>query len=142
MTADGWVDAGEAAWEEDGVRVALAFATVATDPTNVRQTKAERSLWIGVRVTNVGTRTIEFAGWDATGPGGPVLTTTGGSNVGGRRFGKSAPTSLAPGKTAECVLAFDVPAAGQGVRLELPAAVYGGTTPARFQIAPELILRK
>jgi hypothetical protein len=137
ISAEGWVDAGEAAWEEDGVRVALAFATVAPPPAG-----GEAKLWIGVRVANVGTRTAEFAGWDSAAPNGPVLTTASGAPIGGQRFGTPERKSLVQGQSAECVLAFSVPPGGQALRLELPASAYGGSTPARFQIAPELILRK
>ena len=137
ITADGWVDAGEAAWEEDGVQVGLTFVTVAPPPEG-----GDARLWIGVRVTNGGTRTIDFAGWDAAAPGGPALATLGGAPVAGRRAGAPERKALAPGQSAECVIAFATPPSGLTLRLELPASAYGGTTPARFQIAPDLILRK
>jgi hypothetical protein len=142
ISADGWVDAGEAAWQENGVQVGLTFATVAPPPATTGRATTEPSFWIGVRVKNVGTGTVEFVGWDTTAAGGPSLTTTGGVLVGGRRSDVAKAKTLTPGQTAECVLVFAPPLAGQPLRLELPAGAYGGTTPARFQIAPELILRK
>jgi hypothetical protein len=141
ITADGWVDAGEAAWEENGVRVALTFATVAPPPAAPGRAGAEPNLWIGVRVTNVGTRTVDFTGWDTRAPDGPVLT-AGETVINGQRSDAPKTKSLTQGQSAESVLAFSVPPSGQAVRLGLPASAYGGTTPARFQIAPELILRK
>ena len=143
MTADGWVDAGAAAWEEGGVRVAVTFAMIGPDPAApAGRPRSEAHLWIGVSVTIAGTRAVEFAGWDPSAPGGPTLTATGGATVNGRRSAKPAAVTLAPGKSAECLLAFEVPPSGQNLRLELPAQSYGGTTPVRFQIPHELILRK
>jgi hypothetical protein len=141
MTSDGWVDAGAAAWEENGVRVALTFATVSPPPAGSGRAGAEPNLWVGVRVLNTGARAVDFTGWDTMSPGGPVLTTTGGA-VGGQRTDVPKAMRLAQGQAAECVLAFRAPPGGQALRLELPAGAYGGTTPARFEIAAELILRK
>src|SRR5579883_1270629 len=142
MTADGWVDAGDAGWVEDDVQVALTFAMVGPAPGNAGSKRTETLLWIGVKVTNTGTRTVDFTGWEAETPSSPILTTTSGTNIAARRTDKLTPTKLTQGKFTECLLAFEVPPAGQAIRLELPASAHGGTTPARFQIAPELILRK
>jgi hypothetical protein len=142
ISSDGWVDAGEAAWEENGVRVALTFATVAPPPAGPGRASAEPNLWIGVRVTNVGTNPVEFTGWDTLAQGGPVLTTREGACVSGRRSDAPKAKTLVRGQSAESVLAFNCPPPGQALRLALPASAYGGTTPAQFQIAPELILRK
>jgi hypothetical protein len=143
MSADGWVDAGTAGWEEDGVRVALTFAMIRPETAApAARGRTESYLWIGATVTNGSTRTVEFTGWDTTAPGGPTLTTADGATITGRRSGKPVPTTLAPGKSAECLLAFEIAPSGQNLRLELPAQNYGGTIPVRFQIPHELILRK
>jgi hypothetical protein len=141
ITPDGWVDAALAGWEKDGVQVGLTFATIGPDPAQPRG-RSGSYLWIGVVVTNKGTQTIDFDPWGATAPNGPALATADGHAVASRNSTKAKPTKLSPGKSAECLLSFEVPPAGQALRLELPAGNFGGSTPARFQIAPELILRK
>jgi hypothetical protein len=142
LTPDGWVDAGAAAWEENDVLVGLTFAMVGPPPGPAGSERLGPCLWIGVRVTAVGSREFSFSGWDPTASNGPILTTASGTRLAGRPAGKAELVTVKEGKPAEFILAFEVPPDGQALRLELPAAAYGGTAPARFQIAPELIARK
>ena len=45
-----------------------------------------------------------------------------------------------PGKFVETTLTFTVPEKLDDLRLELPAAAFGGTEPARFQIPKAMIV--
>ena len=135
---DDWVDAGEAAWELDGVRVALTFATIAPAPSaGTARGKPKRSLWIGVAVTNVSTRAFEFFGWDGPATERPTLTTADGNPLEGKRAGgPAARRTIPPGKSAECLVVFDAPLAPEkrDLLLELPAEAFRGAVPVRFRI--------
>jgi hypothetical protein len=144
ISPDGWVDAGEAGWEEDGVQVALTFATVGPDPTaQTSAARTERFLWIGVKVTNDGPRAVTFAEWGPASTDAPRLATADGAIVPPRRSGGTpAKLKLGPGKSLECLLAFEVPPPERDLLLELPASAFGGTTPVRFRIPHPLILSR
>jgi hypothetical protein len=143
---DEWVDAADAAWELDGVRVALTFATIGTDRSaKTSRGKTERYVWIGVVVTNVGSRPLEFNAWDLSTTDQPLLITADKSHLKLKRLG-GAPSkkTITPGKYVECLLVFEAaPSADQGdLLLDLPASAFGGTTPARFRIPHTSISRK
>jgi hypothetical protein len=143
---DEWVDAADAAWELDGVRVALTFATIGTDPSSkAARGKGERYVWIGVVVTNVGSRPVEFTAWDLSTTQQPLLITADNTHLKLKRLGGApAKKTIAPGKLIECLLAFEpAQTADQGdLLLELPAGAFGGTTPVRFRIPHTSISRK
>lgn len=137
-----WVDAGRAVWEQGDVRVAVTAVTVgplhpaAKDPAR----RKERGLWVEVKLTNVGVaRAIQFDGWAPAPPDDPTLTTATGKPLPARPMAASAKTAVLPGKSAECVLAFATPAAGDDLRLELPARAFGGTEPVRFLIPRAIV---
>jgi hypothetical protein len=140
------VDAADAAWELDGVRVALTFATIGTDQSaKTWRGKSERCVWIGAVVTNVGSRPVEFTAWDPSTTEQPRLITANNTVLKLKRLG-GAPSrkTIAPGKFVECLLAFEsASSADHGdLLLDLPAGAFGGTTPVRFRIPSSSISRK
>jgi hypothetical protein len=143
LVIDGWVDAGEAGWEENGVQVALTFASIGPDPAAAASgVPAGRFLWIGVIVTNAGAKEVAFTPWDAGAANGPILTALDGTRIVGQPHGDSTAVTIAPEKSAECLLRFDLPPPEQDLLLELSAEAYGGTTPVRFRIPHALILSR
>ena len=144
-----WVNASQAAWQHDDVRVAVAAVTSApvesAAKTKAKPKKQDRVLRVELKVTNVGVaRAIEFAGWPVVPPGEPVLTTAGGKVLAGRQPGEpGAAATLYPGRSADWVLVFDDPAEAKGdLRLELPAQAYAGTNPVRLLIPRAMIFTK
>ncbi len=137
-----WVDAGEAAWEWDGVRVTLTFATIRPDPAATGQARNERHLWIGVRVMNLAEHPLEFGGWDPEATERPALTLADGTSLPSRRLGgKITHTTLKKNDSAECFLVFSPPAnKDDDLFLVLPAQPISGTVPVRFRLAQKLIL--
>ncbi len=145
------VDAATAAWQHGDTRLAVRQVTVAPDPTAKlppgKKDRKERILRVAVSLTNVGVgRAIEFAGWDAKSPTGAASLVAG--------SGQPLPPkpdlaplgggTVYPGKSVECVLVFDATTLGpdEGLRLELPAAAFGGDaeTPARFRIPRTMVV--
>ena len=139
-----WVDAGGAAWELDGVRVALTFATIRADPAATGPARDEKHLWIGARVPNVGGRPFDFVGWDPTAGDRPTLTAAGGTPLPARPLGGTiAKATLKPNDTAECVLVFAPPAnTTDDLLLELPPGPFGGPAPVRLRLPQKLVLRR
>lgn len=140
-----WIDAGDAAWQQGGVRVGITFATVGGEPSsaNASGTK-ERYLWIGVKITNVGAgNDLEFLGWKNLGSDGPAMTTMDGSLVAARQFvGASGKTVIQLGKFLECMIAFEIPPPGQDLLLSLPTQVFGDTATIHFRIPHVLVGRQ
>jgi hypothetical protein len=137
-----WVDAKTAVWQQGDVRVSVTGVTVG--PRDPAAKRPDLVLRVGLKLTNVGVaRAIEFAGWPATPEGGPALTTAGGESFAHRPAADRAePTTVRPGKSAEAVVAFAAPdKPTEDLRLELPAAAFGGTDPVRFRIPRSMIAR-
>ena len=145
-----WVDAMKAVWEHDDVRVALTAVTAGPDepaavgpaaPPAARPRKKDRTLRVTLKLTNVGVaRAIEFNGWAAAPPAEPTLTTAGGKALPAKPAAPADPVLIVPGKSAETTLAFAPPdGPPEDLRLELPAAAFGGTEPARFRIPRTMI---
>lgn len=137
-----WIDAGEAAWELDGVRVALTFANVG--PDLAKPGTPDRYLWVGVKVTNLGKQPLDFAQWDVLTGNRPTLTTKNGTPISGKQLVKSEPKKpIAAGKSVECVLVFEATAADAGdLLLQLPGGAFGGNTSVRFRIPATHISRQ
>lgn len=140
-----WVDATAAVWEQGDVRVAVTVAAlVPPDPAVAAVTGRQQwVLKIGLKLTNVGVaRGIEFAGWPTAGPDQPQprLTTAGGHPL-VLRPASAAPEKVTvfPGKSAEVALTFAPPTAADDLRLELPAAPFGGTDPVRFRLSRAMV---
>ena len=138
------IDAGDAAWEHGGVRVAVTFANVGPERSSVGAGTKERFLWIGVKLTNLSAGCdIEFSGWRTTGPSTPALTTLDQTPVATQRFlGPSGKVSLRQGNFVECLLVFDVPPPGQDLLLDLPTEPFGDTGLIRFRIPHDLIAKQ
>jgi hypothetical protein len=137
-----WVDARAAVWEQGDVRIAVTGVTVG--PRDPAARRPDLVLRIGLKLTNVGVaRAIEFAGWPVTPQGGPTLTTAGGESFPHRPAADRAePATVRPGKSAEAVVAFAAPdKPTEDLRLELPAAAFGGTDPVRFRIPRAMVAR-
>jgi hypothetical protein len=137
-----WIDAGDAAWQQGGVRVGVTFATIGSDPSsNARSGTKERYLWIGLKLTNVGAgNELEFLGWKSLGEDGPVLSTPEGMLIATKQYaGPKGKTIVQQGRVVECMLAFDVPPSGQDLLLDLPTRPFGDTTLIRLRIPHNLI---
>jgi hypothetical protein len=149
-----WVDAGKASWQRDDVRVTVRFATVGpievAGPKSQKKWTKEKVLQIGLRVANVGVaRQFEFQGWSANAPAAaaPVLTDSAGKAVPAKKFdagwepaARPEHKPLFPGKTAEYLLVFEPPGKSAGdLRLELPAAAFGGEVPVKLRIPASFV---
>lgn len=138
-----WVDIGQS-WQFDDVRVkgsASVGPVELVGPQGKVIWTRQRYLAVRVKVGNVGVaRPIPFQGW---GPATVKLTGAGGTAVPAARFEtgwypteQSKPASLLPGKSADWLLLFELPATPtESLRLELPGAPAGvPDTAVRFQI--------
>jgi hypothetical protein len=137
-----WIDAGDAAWQQGGVRVGVTFATIGVDPSSdARSGTKGRYLWVGLKLTNVGAgNELEFLGWKGLGEDGPVLSTPEGTLIATKQYaGPKGKTIIQQGRFMECMLAFDVPPSGQDLLLDLPTRPFGDTTLIRFRIPQNLI---
>jgi hypothetical protein len=140
-----WIDAGDAAWQQRGVRVAVTFATISTNPSpNTSGGKSERYLWIGIKLANVGViNAIEFCGWNGRGSEGPVLSTTDGTLLATKQYlGPKSKTIVDAGRFLECMLAFEIPPPDQDLLLDLPTQPFGDDDLIRFRISHDLVGRK
>jgi hypothetical protein len=142
-----WVDVSKSAWQRDDVRVSVTSVSAGqielVGPKEKRRWTKEKFLQVRLKVENVGvSRAIDFRGWSA-GPQGPKLMPPAGEPVGIKTWddGWSAPAkpaaaTLFPGRGTEQTLIFPYPPTGSGpLRLELPAAAFGGTESVRLQLS-------
>lgn len=135
-----WVDAAQAVWEQGDVRVAVNGVSIgAADPmAKTADKKKERALRITVKISNVGVaRAVELAGWHLP-PDREAKLTAAGTAV-AYRGAVAEKVPVFPGKFVESTLVFAVPEKMEDLRLELPAAAFGGTEPVRFQIPKAMI---
>jgi hypothetical protein len=140
-----YIDAGDAAWQQGGVRVSLTFATISTDPATSPHTgRKDPLLWIGVKLTYVGVGSqLEFGGWTDSGEHRPTLSTADGAELKMRRAPNPAKkTVLQPGQSYEGLIAFEPPPAGQDLLLHLPAQPFGDPSLIRFRVPHDLIGRR
>jgi hypothetical protein len=142
-----WVDVSKSAWQRDDVRVSVTSVSAGqielVGPKEKRRWTKEKFLQVRLKVENVGvSRAIDFRGWSA-GPQGPKLMPPAGEPVGIKTWDdawapatKPAAATLFPGRGAEQTLIFPSPTPGSGLlRLELPAAAFGGTESVRLQLS-------
>jgi hypothetical protein len=144
-----WADVRTSAWQRDDVRVGVPAFTVGpvelVGPKEKRRWTKEKYLQVRVRVENAGVaRALEVRGWPTVGPDAPRLTDAAGAAVPLKAFDDGwAPVSpsatgvLVPGRATEFLLIFQAPARGGPLRLELPAAAFGGGEPVRLLLQPE-----
>jgi hypothetical protein len=142
-----WVDVSKSAWQRDDVRVSVTGSSVGqielVGQKDKRRWTKEKFLQVRLKVENVGVaRAIDFRGWSA-GPQGPRLIPATGEPVGIKTWedgwaahAKPAAATLFPGRGTEQTLIFPYPPTGSGpLRLELPAAAFGGTESVRLQLS-------
>jgi hypothetical protein len=145
-----WVDASQASWQLDDVRVSVRGAVIApvelTGTNTKRRWTKDSYLQISLQVANAGVaRKIDFQGWAATpgGDGGMVRLTDGaGKALPAKTFDRGTtaawlvqPVGLFPGKSAERLLVFEPPPAGfDRLRLELPGSAFGSTETVKLVI--------
>jgi hypothetical protein len=159
VSADGWADAMRAVVQQGHIRVQVAGASIgkvrlrAAKPTFTK----ENYLTIQLRLVHVGSaREIEFQHWgDANADRAtelPTLTDAAGNGCAWQTFepsmvvlGQARRASLHPGQFADDVLVFAVPKTGAelktDLRLELPAAAWGGRGVVRFTIPAAMFAR-
>lgn len=143
QTEEDWIDAGDAAWQQGGVRVSVTFATVGSDPSASASSK-ERFLWIGLKITNVGVGGgLEFTGWPERGDAAPVMSTADGTVFPTRKFvGQSSKCVIPPARFQECMMAFEIPPPGQDLLLRVPTQPLGDNVVIRFRIPHLLVGRQ
>jgi len=142
-----WVDVSKSAWQRDDVRVSVTGSSVGqlelVGPKDKRRWTKEKFLQVRLKIENVGvSRAIDVRGWSA-GPQGPKLIPPAGEPSGIKTWEdgwaapvKPAAATLFPGRGTEQTLIFPYPATGSGpLRLELPAAAFGGTESVRLQLS-------
>jgi hypothetical protein len=139
-----WIDAGDAGWQQGGVRVSVTFATIGGEPSSSSASGTKGSyLWVGFKITNVGVGgDIEFSGWRGKGTEGLEMTTTDGTPLTYKQFAGSKEKSvIQPGKSLECMIAFEIPTPGLDLLLSLPTQPLGDIAVIRFRIPHVLIGR-
>jgi hypothetical protein len=144
-----WVDASQASWRLGDVQLAVSAVTVGpvqlVSPNGQQGWTQESYLQIRLFFSHEGVaRTIDFQGWSRVAPAdaAPHLTDSAGKvlaaktlDPGWEPVGVRRATTLFPGKTAEDLLLFEVPAQGVTyLRLELPGAAFGSSETVRLQI--------
>jgi hypothetical protein len=139
-----WIDAGDAGWQQGGVRVSVTFATIGGDPTsNAASGTKERSLWVGFKITNVGVGDLDFSGWQGKGADGLKMATADGTVLANKQFvGPQGKPAIQPGRSLDCMLAFEIPPSGQDLLLNLPTQSFGDTIIIRFRIPHNLVGRQ
>ncbi len=139
-----WIDAGDAAWQQNGVRVSVTFATIGEEPSaNSGSGSKQRYLWIGLRVTNVGLAELEFSGWRGKGAEGPEISTPDGTLLAIKQYeGPSGKSTIQPGKYLQCMIASEIPPPGQDLHLSLPTQPFGDRVIIRFRIPHGLVGRQ
>lgn len=145
-----WVDVTKAAWQRDDVRVGVSSFTIAPEeivgPKDKHQWTKEACVQVRIRVENVGvSRTIHVHGWaESPSPDGPRLTDAAGKVLPQKVFPEGwSPVErsktdkiLFPGRALEQLLFFESPGKTAGdLRLELPAAAFGGTETVRLLLS-------
>jgi hypothetical protein len=145
-----WVDVSRATVQHNDVRLRVIGVTIGPLPNSsssrsVLPGAGKNYLLVRVAVSNAGAvRLVEYGGWGdkAPVPGRyePRLT----DNLDrryehcppGDREGSARPIILTPGRTVEDVLVYEPPPLDDvtELRLELPAAAYGGTGTLRLKI--------
>ena len=149
-----WADAHKLVVQGD-VRVGVTSAVIGlVDLVELGQagTSKDKLLIVRVKVHNLSkTRKVDFSGWGDAGrifSPNPADLTDGQGNAYKRiNFGFATKVvgqveneAIYPGKTAEDLLVFEPPVDNAPfVRLELPAAAFGGTGKLRFQIPKAMI---
>jgi hypothetical protein len=151
LEADGWVDASRAAVQQGTVRVQVTGAAVG--PVRLaapkpKQTK-ERYLTLGLRVQHLGHGgPIDYEHWGLPAVRRAPAPTL---EADGRTLspvelapeppvGRTDMVALFPGKAVEDVLVFPAPAGVGPLRLELPAAAWGGQGVFRFSIPASMVV--
>ncbi|MDB5306980.1 MAG: hypothetical protein JWO38_1182 [Gemmataceae bacterium] len=151
-----WVDAENASWEVDDVRVSVRSAVLGPveliGPNGQKRRTREDYLQLTIRVANEGARRrIELTGWAAgRRVEGLRLTDAAGTELKPKTFEAewglwSGPSSdgLFPSKSVLVLLVFDPPAGRVGpLHLTLPGAAVGVDQPVRFQIPRSIVTRQ
>jgi hypothetical protein len=140
-----WIDAGDAGWQQGGVRVSVTFATVGGHPSsNGSSGTKEAYLWVGFKITNVGVgNDLDFSGWEGKSADGLKMTTSDGTLLVNKQFvGTPGKPAIQPGRSQECMLAFEIPPPGQNLLLYLPTQPFGDTAIIRFRIPHILVGRQ
>ena len=131
-------------------RVSIAKATFA-DPPPGKKPPAEKFLIVELRLTNVGVeRKYDYSGWGQWGgENAASLRDTKGKVYKIKRFdaaweikGQVRSTSILPGKSVDDIIVFEAPPPKEipsRLRLELPAAAFGGKDKFLFEIGSKNI---
>ncbi|HET6575971.1 MAG TPA: hypothetical protein VFG68_20390 [Fimbriiglobus sp.] len=150
LEADGWVDASRAAIQQGTVRVQVTGAAVGPVRLLAPRPKVtkERHLTISLRVQHLGDGgPIEYEHWGlpAVRKAPPPTLEAAGRKLApvelapDQPVGRTDMVRLFPGKAVEDVLVFPAVAVLGSLRLELPAAAWGGQGVFRFSIPASMV---
>ncbi len=148
-----WVDASRDALIHGGIRLRVSSATVgsvAFEPVQGKQPPRDRSLVLGLRVTNSGIAgKVNYRGWatNSLSQERPVLRDDQGRTYPEKTFdfawvikGRASAAAIPPGKTLDDVLIFEAPPTTiTYLRLELPGQSLGGEGQLRMEIPRSMI---
>jgi hypothetical protein len=137
LEANQWAAADKYDIDHGNVRLSIAAAAIRDEPPGDRKDKRrEKELSITVKLSHVGVKdAVAFYGWQT--PHAPRLTVAGHAVAFKRRHGEGPAGSrnLVPFQPIQELLIFEAPPATDEVlRLELPAAAFGGAGVVRFEL--------
>ncbi len=143
MRPANWVNAAQAVWQIQDVRVSVNRVTIEAFDPNAK--KADRSkdrvVRIQLSLSNTGVaRAIELQSWHLP-PEREVRLTAGGTTL-TMRPSNFIQQLVLPQQSQEQTLVFSAPETLQELRLELPASAFGGGDPIRFLIPQSLIVNR
>jgi hypothetical protein len=151
---DEFVDFTKQGQQQGDLRVAVTSATITKAPLEGPKNKkapTEKYLVIQLRLSNVGVeKKYDYAGWGQWGSDhAATLRDTKGKVFKIKRFdasweikGQVRSTAVFPGKSVDDVIVFEAPPLKDlpsRLRLELPAAAFGGTGAMQFEIPGKAI---
>jgi hypothetical protein len=145
LDASTWADANRYDVDHGNVRLRIVEVTLRDVPAARRKDRRpERELVITVMMSHVGTKgPVTFRGWTESTP--PLLRDpTGGALVFKGRAGEATSTGrpLVPFQPVRESLLFSAPEGTiDYLRLELPAAAFGGSGTVRFQVPGNMVAR-
>lgn len=140
LEANQWAAADKFDVDHGNVRLSIAAAAIRDEPPGDRKDKKrEKELSITVKLSHVGVKdAVAFQGWQAA--HAPRLTVAGHAIAFKRREGQAGNRNLVPFQPIQEVLVFEAPpATDDALRLELPAAAFGGTGVVRFELPRSMI---
>jgi hypothetical protein len=143
LAANQWAAADKYDMDHGNVRLSIAAAVIRDEPpsSDRKDKRREKELSITVKLSHVGVKdAVAFHGWQT--PHAPRLTVAGHAVAFKRRHGEGqgGGRNLVPFQPIQEVLVFEAPpATEETLRLELPAAAFGGAGVVRFELPRSML---